>query len=48
MKNIAILQPSEMGSGKILFNLDADNFIDNSLEHLVNLKENELAHNPPT
>lgn len=37
-----------MGSGKILFNLDADNFIDNSLEHLVNLKENELAHNPPT
>lgn len=37
-----------MGSGKILFNLDADNFIDNSLEALVNLKENELAHNPPT
>lgn len=37
-----------MGSGKILFNLDADNFIDNSLEHLVNLKENEIAHNPPT
>ena len=37
-----------MGSGKILFNLDADNFIDNSLEYLVNLKENEIAHNPPT
>lgn len=38
----------EMGSGEILFNLDADNFIDNSLEYLVNLKENEIAHNPPT
>lgn len=37
-----------MGSGKILFNLDADNFIDNSLEHLVNLKENEFTYNPPT
>ena len=37
-----------MGSGKILFNLDADNFIDNSLEHLMYLKENQVVHNPPT
>lgn len=35
----------EMGTGDILFNLDADNFIDNAHEILLNLKENEVVKN---
>lgn len=34
-----------MGSGTILFNLDADNFIDNAHEYLLNLKPNEVIKN---
>lgn len=35
----------EMGIGKVLFNLDADNFIDNAHEHLLKLKTNEVIKN---
>lgn len=34
-----------MGSGEILFNLDADNFIDNAHELLVQLKANQIIKN---
>lgn len=34
-----------MGTGKILFNLDADNFIDNAHEILLKLKANEVLKN---
>ena len=35
----------EMGIGEVLFNLDADNFIDNAHEHLLKLKPNEIIKN---
>ena len=34
-----------MAKGQILFNLDADNFIDNAHEYLLALKENEVLKN---
>ncbi len=34
-----------MGTGKILFNLDADNFIDNAHEFLLQLKSNQILKN---
>lgn len=34
-----------MGAGKILFNLDADNFIDNAHEFLLQLKPNQILKN---
>lgn len=35
----------QMATGKILFNLDADNFICNAHKYLLNLKENEILKN---
>ncbi len=37
----------EMGSGTILFNLDADNYIGNVHSYLLNLKPNEILNNIP-
>lgn len=41
VKNLA----HAMGTGEILFNLDADNFIDNAQDYLLQLKENEVLKN---
>lgn len=35
----------QMATGEVLFNLDADNFIANAHNYLVNLKENEVLKN---
>lgn len=37
----------QMATGKIVFNLDADNFICNAHEHLLQLQPNEILNNAP-